>query len=143
MRTKGRSLEAGAEAEGIEGAAYWFAPLAGSAFSYIPGPPAQRWHCPRWPGPPYIHHQSRNCPKACLWVVLIEVPSSPVTPAFVKLTKQNNNTKKTKHRQNWFNRGPRDALICLGESWLTINLRKENYATVEEQEKGDPRLDVS
>jgi hypothetical protein len=48
-----RNLEAGVDAEAMEGAANW---LAQSAFLQNPGPPAQREHHPQWAGSFPIDH---------------------------------------------------------------------------------------
>ena len=51
-------LEAGTDAEAMEGAAYWFASswLAQPAFLQNPGPPAQGWLHPQWAGPSPTDH---------------------------------------------------------------------------------------
>ena len=51
--TQGRDLEAGADAEAMEGCCLLtcFPWLAQLVFLRNPGPPAQGWHHPQWPGP--------------------------------------------------------------------------------------------
>ena len=48
-RIQGRNLEAGADAEAMEG--YCLLACSSSAFLWNPGPPAPECHHPQWPGP--------------------------------------------------------------------------------------------
>ena len=60
---QGRNLEAGVDAEAMEGTTYW---LAQSTFLYIPGMPAQGWHHPQWAGFPSISPKEENALHTCL-----------------------------------------------------------------------------
>ena len=86
---QGRILEAGADAEAIQGACFWLPPhdLLILLSLQNQGPPDQGWSHPQWTGPSPINHQLRNClPDGSYGGIFsIKIPSSLITLAYDKL----------------------------------------------------------
>lgn len=73
--------------------------LAQLPFLYIPGPPAQGWHCLQWARPSPINHPT----KKMLYIFSFEVPIPRKLKLVSSWQKQNKNpkTNKQKTRQNY------------------------------------------
>lgn len=84
---QGRKMERGTEAEAVEGCYFLACSLPQLVLVYHPGPPAIAWPRPQWAGPFHTNHHSKKMSFLTGGIFSIDVPSSQVTLACIKLIK--------------------------------------------------------